>query len=132
MELYQFNIKIRPPWDNGKVVEKFSELSEEEIKEGKEPENIGYEVVFETEPDTRVIKIQMPLSPSTYAQVIRHMTNKESELAGDLILSQYMVCEDDDEKALRERILKDGRLMFSCLDGLAPIFDLCEVELKKG
>ena len=129
---YEFTLKVRPAWDNGKVVEKFAEQTEQDIAEGKEPENIGYDVVFETIPELWSIKIMQPLAPATYSQVLKHMGEKERHLAGDLIISQYMVCGSDDDKAKQERILKDGRLLYSCIDAMSPIFDLCEVELKKG
>lgn len=121
MEHYKFTLKVRPAWDNGKLVEKYDE-------EGK-PD--GYKIEFETEPDVREIKIIQPFAPSTYSQVLKHLSNKEQDQAGHLILSQYMDCSSEDDKKLLDRILKDGRLLFSCLNAMSPIFDLCETELKK-
>ena len=136
MEFYEFALKVRPSWDNGKFV-----LDQEEGKDEdgnvtmvtKQDENgkDKYKLVFETEPDIKDIKIQQPFAPATYAMILRHMGQKTPEEAAMLIMSQYMVCIDDEEKELQARIQLDGRLLFSCLDALMPIFDLCEVELKK-
>lgn len=119
---FEFVLKIRPEWDNGKVVPVEDENGEVE----------KYELKFETEADERVIKIQQPFKPATFGMILRNMTKGIPEESAILAISQYMWAQTPEDKELQKRILEDGRLLFSCLEAMTPLFDLCETELKKN
>jgi hypothetical protein len=136
MEFFEFTLKVRPSWDNGKFVLD-TEIVEDEDGNEKVVQKLDedgkdkYKLLFDTDPDVRNIKIQQPFKPQTYSMILRHLGEKANDEAAILIISQYMFCSNDEDKELQKRILNDGRLLFSCLRALLPIFDLCEVELKK-
>ena len=125
MEFYEFILKERPAWDIPK-----------EVEDGKdEDDNTKWKLVFKTEPVLHDIKIQLPFAPQTYSMILKHIALNTPEEGINLVISQYMwtgAGKDEQAVALQQRILKDGRLLFSCMAALLPLFDICEHELKKN
>ena len=81
------------------------------------------------------IKIQIPISPDTYGQVLKHISSNDIVEAGKLIIEQYMwTAAGKDEKAteLHKHILSDGRLIVSCFEAFSPMLEICDTEIKKN
>jgi hypothetical protein len=81
------------------------------------------------------IKVFLPLKPDTFSQVMKHLMADDLMLAGQLIIEQHMWLEGEDKdkkKKLYDKILSDGRLLYSCAALLAPVFRLCTGSVKKN
>ncbi len=81
------------------------------------------------------ITIFLPLNPDTFGMVMKHLMADNLIEAGKLIVEQHMWLEGEDKeekKKLYDKILADGRLLYSCSAALAPVFKLCTTEVKKN
>lgn len=89
----------------------------------------------DADPIEHEVKIQLPLKPESFGDVMRFMAQDDLIQAGRVVIEQYLWVhgEDKEEKLkLQERILNDGRLLMSCTIAMSPIFNLCETEVKKN
>lgn len=89
----------------------------------------------DAEPIKHEVTIFLPLKPDTFGQVMKHLMNDDLALAGQLIIEQHMWLEGDnkeEKKKLYNKILADGRLLYSCAVAMTPVFRLCNTSVKKN